>query len=266
MLNRAFLGVPAMCLQISAPKPILALLVAFWMAGCAPTLYNKSEGGFSEQKASHEVAASQAIGPGSDGRVSQAAAALTSETTPGTASYKIGPLDKLQISVFQAPELTQTVQVTDLGTINLPLVGEIPVSGKTVKEVERDLTLRLGASYLQKPQVNVLVAEFNSQRVTISGAIKKPGVYPLTGNTTLLQFVASAGGFDDKSDWTVLVLRQSGGKRMAGKFDVNQIEKGRAEDPIIQSGDYIIAGSSLLKGTYGVLMKALGITGRFALI
>ena len=108
-------------------------------------------------------------------------------------------MDVLDISVFQVPELTKSVQVADTGTINLPLVGEIAVVGKTAQQVERDLTARLGAKYLQNPQVTVYVKEYNSQQVTISGEIKKPGVFPLKGNTSLLQLIALAGGFEDDS-------------------------------------------------------------------
>src|SRR5689334_20957885 len=155
-----------------------------------------------------------------------------SKTAPTTAGYKIGAMDVLDISVFQVPELTKSVQVADTGTINLPLVGEIAVVGKTAQQVERDLTARLGAKYLQNPQVTVYVKEYNSHQVTIQGEIKKPGVFPLKGTTSLLQLVALAGGFEDDSDSTVLVLREANGKRQAATFDVSAIQKGRADDPV----------------------------------
>ena len=91
-------------------------------------------------------------------------------TATANSAYKIGPLDTLDISVFQVPDLTKSVQVSGTGTINLPLVGEIAVAGRTAQEVERDLTSRLGAKYLQNPQVTVYVKDYNSQRVTITGA------------------------------------------------------------------------------------------------
>ena len=117
-------------------------------------------------------------------------------------------MDVLDISVFQVPELTKSVQVADTGTINLPLIGEVAVAGKTAQQVERDLTTKLGAKYLQNPQVTVFVKEYNSHQVTIQGEIKKPGVFPLKGTTSLLQLIALAGGFDANSDSTVLILRQ----------------------------------------------------------
>jgi len=204
--------------------------------------------------------------PGTPVRVAQNGDAAVPLASPDSGAYKIGPTDVLQIVVFKVPELTQTVQVADTGTVNLPLVGEIPAAGKTAHDVERDLTARLGAQYLKNPQVSVYVKEYNSQRVTITGDVKKPGVYPLTGKTTLLQVVAIAGGFEDSTNWTVLVLRHTNGKRAAAKFDVSQIEEGRAEDPTLQAGDVLVAGSSAFKRGYGAILKALPIAGLFAFL
>ena len=118
----------------------------------------------------------------------------------GNGAYKIGPSDVLDISVFQVPELTKSVQVSESGTVNLPLVGEISVAGQSAQEVERDLTARLGAKYVKNPQVTVYVKEYNSSRVTITGAVSNPGVFPIKGNTSLVQVVAMAGGLGDASD------------------------------------------------------------------
>ena len=205
----------------------------------------------------------QDTGPGT-GPPRAAATTAAFVATPENSAYKIGPLDALDISVFQVPDLTKTVQVADTGTINLPLVGEIPVAGRTAQEVEHDLTARLGAKYLQNPQVTVYVKDYNSAQVTVDGEVKKPGVYPLKGGkTSLTQVVAEAGGMDPNSDWTVLVLRQSDGKRSAAKFDVNAIQKGEAEDPTVQAGDRIVAGTSKIKTGFNTLLKALPIAGTF---
>ena len=131
----------------------------------------------------------------------KAAQTLTASATPGNSAYLIGPQDVLDVSVFKVPELTKSVQVADTGTINLPLVEEVPAMGKTTHDLERDLTAKLGGKYLQKPQVTVVVKEYNSQRVTVEGAVKKPGVYPVRGQMTLLQLVASAEGLSDNSDF-----------------------------------------------------------------
>jgi polysaccharide export outer membrane protein len=65
------------------------------------------------------------------------------------------------------PELSKVVQVSENGTLNLPLVGEISVAGYTARDVENKLATLLGEKYLQKPQVTVFVKEYNSQRVTV---------------------------------------------------------------------------------------------------
>ena len=194
------------------------------------------------------------------------AAPAQSSATSGPGVYRIGPTDVLDISVFKVPELSQTVQVAETGTINLPLVGEIPAAGKTAQQLERYLTAKLGAKYLQNPQVTVLVKQNNSQRLTIQGAVEKPGVYPIQGKTSLLELVAIAGGFKSSSDSTVLILRNSDGKRIAAKFDVAVIQTGQVENPSLQSGDVVIAGTSAIRAGFNKVLKALPIAGLFAFL
>ena len=124
----------------------------------------------------------------------------------------------LDITVFKVPELSKTIQVSETGTINLPLVGEVQAAGKTTQELERFLTAKLGATYLQNPQVSVLVKENNSQHVVVQGAVEKTGVYPIRGKTTLMELVAMAGGLKNTSDSTVLVVRQAAGKTVGSKI------------------------------------------------
>ena len=68
-------------------------------------------------------------------------------------NYRIGPLDVLDLSVFQAPDLSKTVAVAEDGTIDVPLLGATPAAGKTAYELQRDLSAKLGAKYLQNPQI-----------------------------------------------------------------------------------------------------------------
>src|SRR5262249_23644487 len=154
---------------------------------------------------------------GSDAKLAAGAAGkMTSAATPGKSRHKIGPLDGLGPSGFKVPQLSRGAQVAENGTVNLPPVGEVQSPGKNAQEIERDPTQKLAAKYLQSPQVSILIKEFNSQRVTVEGAVKKPGVYPLRGKMTLLQVVASAEGLDNQvSDSTVLVFRQINSKRAA---------------------------------------------------
>jgi polysaccharide export outer membrane protein len=200
-----------------------------------------------------------------DPSAAQAAESLVSVSKPGSLAYRIGPLDVLDISVFQAPDLSKTVEVADNGTIDLPLLGETPAAGKTAQELQRELNSKLGAKYLQNPQTTVKVKEFNSNRVTVSGAVKSPGVFPYKGET-LLQFVTMAGGLAPESNSMVLVLRQNNGKRSAAKFNLSDIQSGNANDPRMQSGDIIVADTSVMKKGLNNILKVLPLAGFAALL
>ena len=98
-----------------------------------------------------------------------------------------------------------------------PSSAKYPRPDKTAQEVERDLTSKLGAKYLKSPQVTVLVKEYNSQRVTVEGAVKTPGVHAIKGKTSLVQLIAIAGGLDRRSyDSTVVVFRANGRSARGG--------------------------------------------------
>lgn len=188
-------------------------------------------------------------------------------TTPGNTAYKIGPEDVIDVSVFKVPELSKSVQVADGGTINLPLVGEIAAAGKTARDIELELTKTLGDKYLRSPQVTVFVKEYNSQRVTVEGAVKKPGVYPIRGKNSLLQLLASAGGLEDTAEnGNILVVRQVNGKRYAGRFDLDAIRKGAAEDPQVQQGDVVIVNTSDAKAAFQTFLKIIPVANVFALL
>lgn len=136
--------------------------------------------------------------------------------------------------------------------------------GKTSRDIEQDLTARLGAKYLQSPQVTVYVREYNSRRVTIEGSVKKPGVYPIRGKTTLVQFIAIAEGPSDVADTSsIVVFRNVNGKRSAARFDLETIRNGSTEDPVIQDGDLIIVNDSMAKTTFQNIVKVLPLTNIF---
>lgn len=161
------------------------------------------------------------------------------------ADYRIGPLDLLEISVFQVPDLNKTVQVSSSGTIDLPLIGQVAAAGKTVAELQAEVTSRLGAKYLQNPQVSIFVKDAQSQRITVEGAVGKPGVYPTVGQTSLVQGIAMAGGLTEIADSRgVVVFREVRGKRQAAKFDFAAIKAGNADDPVLHGGDIIVVDES----------------------
>jgi polysaccharide export outer membrane protein len=163
------------------------------------------------------------------------------------------------------PDLSRTVQVSEAGTINYPLIGETAAAGKTAREIEQDLTAKLGAKYLQNPQVTVMVKEFNSQRVTIEGAVKKPGIYPLRGGMTLLQLIASAQGLTNVAEDDAVVLRQENGRQKAARFALSEIRSAGAEDLPLQAGDVVIVNTSMTKEAFNTVVKAMPLARFFFL-
>jgi polysaccharide export outer membrane protein len=120
---------------------------------------------------------------------------------------------------------------------------------------------------MQSPQVFVTVKEYNSQRVTVDGAVKEPGVFPLKGKTTLVEAVAQAGGLNEMgSPSSVYVLRQVDGKKMAARFDLNEIRKGQKQDPVMRAGDIVMVDESGSKVMFKNLQSMTGFTGIFSLL
>lgn len=156
--------------------------------------------------------------------------------------YRIGPDDLLEVQVFGVDQLSRTVRVNSRGQVSLPLIGMLEVAGMTAQEAERTITARLSESYLQNPQVSLFIKELTTQRVTIEGAVNRPGIYPLKGQSTLLTSIAVAGGQASMSDMQeVLLFRaDASGKRVATVHDVERIRRGEADDPPVLNDDLIV--------------------------
>jgi polysaccharide export outer membrane protein len=122
--------------------------------------------------------------------------------------YKIGAKDLLEISVFGLDSLNTTVRVSEEGTISLPLLGEIEVDGLTKAELEKKISQLLGEKYLQNPQVTVFIKEYQSKKISILGAVQKPGSYELLGRQTLLQIISEAGGLTKDAGKEIIIIRQ----------------------------------------------------------
>lgn len=108
--------------------------------------------------------------------------------------YKIGPEDLLEITVFEDEKLNKTVRVSSQGNISLPLLGILKVKDLTSSELEKEIRDLLAERYLQDPNVSVFIKEYRSQRIAVMGAVEKPGVFEVTGQKTILDMLAMAGG------------------------------------------------------------------------
>lgn len=185
----------------------------------------------------------------------------------GGTDYRIGAQDLLEITVFGVPDLNRTVRVNSNGQISLPLIGGIQAGGRTIPELEIDIGASLAKTYLQNPQVTVFVKEYTSQRITLQGSFAKPGIYSLTGKTSLLQAVAIAGGFSELAEPSkVVVFRQVEGKKMAAVFDMTAISQGASEDPLVYGDDIIVVSNSTGKSAFSNFIKSIPALGLFFLL
>jgi polysaccharide export outer membrane protein len=113
--------------------------------------------------------------------------------------YRIGSGDELEINVFDVPELNLTTKVRESGFINLPLIGAVRAVNRTDTELLAELRGRL-ASFVRNPQVNLSVAQYGSQKVSVFGAVQKPGAYPLKkGANSVIELLGEAGGVTQRA-------------------------------------------------------------------
>lgn len=156
--------------------------------------------------------------------------------------YRIGPNDLIDVDILDMDSLKRTVRVNAAGAISLPLIGQVPVAGLTSQEVEDRIADRYREKYLQNPQVSIFIKEFTTERITIEGAVARPGVFPMTGRLTLLRALALAGGFGPIANPSKVMLYRVNEQqaREVAVYDVESIRAGKTEDPPIQGDDLIV--------------------------
>lgn len=156
--------------------------------------------------------------------------------------YKITPNDLLEVEVFGVTELKRTVRVNSTGHVSLPLIGMVQVAGLTPADAEALIAVQYGSKYLQDPQISIFIKEFTTQRITLDGALVKPGIYPLTGQITLLRALALAGGGSQLADMEQVMLFRitPQGQSLLEKHDVLKIRLGEAPDPLLQGDDVVV--------------------------
>lgn len=184
---------------------------------------------------------------------------ITNISSAPQPEYTIGVGDKLSVRVFQVPDLSFDQLVVDTsGDIQMPLIGAVRATGQTAGQLSTQIAERLSAQYLRNPQVTVTVTEAASQKITVDGAVTKPGVYEMRGSTSLLQAVAMAEGPTAVADLTqVAVFRTISGQRSVALFDLQAIRQGRAEDPAVLGDDVIVVDTSRTSAAMRGIISAI---------
>jgi polysaccharide export outer membrane protein len=157
-------------------------------------------------------------------------------------NYLIGPQDVLDVSVWKEPELTRTVPVRPDGKISLPLLNDVQAAGLTPSQLAAQITTSL-KKYVTDPQVTIIVAVINSQRVFIIGEVLRAGAFPLLPGMTVLQALSSAGGFTQfASLGKIYVLRNENGKQTKYPFNYKAAINGKQveQNLVLKAGDTIV--------------------------
>ncbi|QQR73880.1 MAG: polysaccharide biosynthesis/export family protein [Holophagales bacterium] len=141
--------------------------------------------------------------------LSLAGPAASQTPLTSTASYRIGPKDLLDIKVFEVAELNVERRVAEDGSVNLPLIGDVPAQGLTDSEFARRLKDLLEAKYVQRASVAVQVREFRSRPIVVLGAVKSPGNLAFSGRWTLLEALSAAGGLSGEHGDLIYILRRA---------------------------------------------------------
>ena len=167
-----------------------------------------------------------------------------STITPATTdpAYVIGPEDVLDVNVWKEPDMTRIVPVRPDGKITLPLINDVEAAGSTPQQLASTVTSKL-RKYLTEPQVTVIVTQINSQRVFVVGEVLRAGAFPLVPGTTVLQALASAGGFTTFANVKKIhVMRVVNGKHTEIPFNYREVLKGDNPDQNIklEPGDTVV--------------------------
>jgi protein involved in polysaccharide export with SLBB domain len=165
------------------------------------------------------------------------------------ANYKLSANDLLDFRVFQEPELDGVIRVSGDGTAIFPLIGAVPVVGKTVSQATEEIKARYRDGYLVSPQVSLTVRTYAQKLFTVLGQVQKPGSYDMKGSDeiTLLQAIGMAGGYTKIANpGRVTVKRQQDGGERVIKLDAKRMARGDDSASFyIKPGDVITVAESL---------------------
>ena len=166
--------------------------------------------------------------------------APTGVTPP--ADYVIGPDDVLSIVIWREKEMSSEVVVRPDGRISLPLVNELQAAGLTPAQL-RIAVEKAASKWVKEPDATVIVKTINSRKVSILGNVGKAGTYPLTGDMTVLQLIALAGGLQEYADAKgITIMRKQDGRDVTLKFNYKDVVKGKnlQQNVSLKPGDTVI--------------------------
>lgn len=166
--------------------------------------------------------------------------------------YRVGEGDVLKVMVYDNPDLETTTRVSGDGTILFPLIGELDIEGLTVSQIAAKIAGKLSTGFILHPQVSVFVEEFRSKRAIIMGEIKLPGLYELSGSTSLMELISKAGGLTVDAGSEITIKRKN--PENPGQDDLITTDlKSLMEEQASSSNVAIMDGDSVFVPRAGVV-------------
>ena len=159
---------------------------------------------------------------------------------------RLGPGDVVEIQVLESQEMSRQVRVSTAGTIQLPLIGEFLAAGLTTTQLAAKISSLLNVEYLRNPHVSVILQETSYSKVTLLGAVKEPGVFPVDGRTRLLDLLLVAGGIRTNATGTATLIRDNEPHRT---LDVKSLLEAKSleENVVLKPGDIVkVIGPGLI--------------------
>jgi polysaccharide export outer membrane protein len=158
------------------------------------------------------------------------------------ASYRIGPRDVLEISVWKDQTLTRQIPVPPDGVISFPLIGDLDVREMTVPQIREAVSARI-SEFIPEPTVTVLLLASNSMTASVIGKVNRPGEFPITMETNVMQILAVAGGLNPfAASSRILILRQAGETTVKIPFNYEEVIKGQEveQNILLRRGDVVV--------------------------
>jgi polysaccharide biosynthesis/export protein len=187
-----------------------------------------------------------------------------------SARVRVGPGDLLEVKVFDVPELTQAVRVSDRGEAVLTFVGPLQFAGLTTTEVQTLVENHLrDGNFVREPHVSIMIEEYTTQGVSVLGQVGKPGVYPVLGSRTLLDVISAAGGITPMAAHEATIKRRKGGDVLKASLSDNPGEL-LASDVELWPGDTVVVPKAGIVYVIGDVGRPGGFTmennGRMTLL
>jgi polysaccharide export outer membrane protein len=164
------------------------------------------------------------------------------------AAGAIGNGDLVEMSVFDTPELSGKLRVSNTGEVALPLVGRLQVAGMKAEEAASLIRQKfVDGGYLRDPQVTVFIAEYATQNVSVVGEVKNPGIYPAFGLHHLLDYLSAAQGLTPLAGTTITITR-------AGKSgEPQRVKMTAGATPKPENNPEILAGDTIFVERTGII-------------